>query len=113
MRHPTPGKYDTLIQFQRRTVTQDSFGVAETWENAGPRYWSEVRETSTNEADNTGQVIASIITKFICRYDSFTSTIKPTDRLSYNGTTYNITGRRELPGRQREIEFTGTARGDL
>lgn len=108
------GKYDRQVQFQRRTVTQTSFGADETWPNIGPLYWCSVREVNTTETDGGGQVQSTIVTRFVTRIDSFTSTILPGDRIVYQGASYNITGKRELPGaRLHEFEFSATARNDL
>lgn len=108
------GRYDRQIQFQRRTVAETSFGASEEWNNFGPRYWCHVREINTTEADGGGQVQATIVTRFIVRHDSFTVAMTPVDRIVYEGVTYTITGRREVPGdRRRELEFSATARNDL
>jgi SPP1 family predicted phage head-tail adaptor len=113
VKRATPSKFDRRIQFQRRLAVQDPYGVAETWMDNGPMYWADVRERSVTEAPGGGQIIAGIATSFVVRHDSFTRNITAVDRIVFEGTVYNITGRRELPGRRREIEFMASARDDL
>jgi len=46
------------------------------------------------------------------RYSTFTAGLTPADRLVYGGTTYDISGIKELEGRKRIFEITAAARAD-
>jgi head-tail adaptor len=108
------GKYDRLIQFERRVVSQDGLGAVEEWVSFGPPRWSHVREMGATEVAGADQVENSLKVRFIVRFDDFTAEITPVDRISYGGMIYTITAKRELPDRRlAELEFVGTARADL
>jgi len=114
MKGPEAGKYDRRIQFLMSSEVDDGVSVKQIWVNKGPRYWANVKEFAATETQESGQVQATIQTRFTVRRNEFTASISPLDRISYDGKIYDITGRMETGTfRLAEIQFAATARNDL
>jgi len=106
------GKLDRRIQFQRFTETDDGFGAVQNWADHGSPVWARKTDVSDSERWRAGEVSATITTRFRVRYSSFTSSITPKDRLTYDGLTYDISGIKEGEGRRAWLEITAAARAD-
>ena len=106
------GKMDRRVQFQRATITDDGFSSVETFANHGSPVWASKNDVSDGEKWRADQVSAVISARFQVRYSTFTAALTPADRLVYSGTTYDISGIKELEGRKRIFEITAAARAD-
>lgn len=108
------GNLDRRVQFRRAVLVDDGFGQSEEWHNHGSPVYASKRDISDAERLSAGQVQATITTRFVVRWSSFTADLDPTDRLSCEGREYNITGIKEVPDqRRRMLELTCAARADL
>ena len=70
--------------------------------------WAARRDVSDAETFAAGQVGSSLRTRFVIRANSTTKTVTPTDRISYDGSIWNIKGVKEgdqsdMRGRYIEI----------
>lgn len=102
-----------LIQFQRATLTDDGYGMSQSWADHGTPVWADKNDISDGERWRAGEVQAHVTTRFKVRYSSFTADISPADRLECGGTVYNIHGIKEPAGTRRQwVEITATARSD-
>jgi SPP1 family predicted phage head-tail adaptor len=106
------GKMDRRVQFQRATITDDGFSSVETFANHGSPVWASKNDVSDGEKWRADQVSAVISARFQVRYSTFTAALTPADRLVYGGTTYDISGIKEIEGRKRIFEITAAARAD-
>lgn len=108
------GKLDRKLQFRASTTVDDGLAVTEAWANTGPLYPCAVVQFSEAEEQGGGQVQAVQMTRFRVRYDSFTALLTPRNRIVYDGSEYDIVGRREVATiRRAYIDFMATARADL
>jgi SPP1 family predicted phage head-tail adaptor len=104
---------DRRIGIQRATLTANAYGErAETWATIAT-VWAEVqyKEGSGREAVQSDQVYSSQPVHFIIRYSSDVSDIRPSDRVSYNGNTYQIEGVQEI-GRGEGFRIVTSLRGE-
>lgn len=106
------GKLDRRIQFQRFTETDDGYGTVQTWADYGTPIWAKKTDVSDTERWRAGEVQASITTRFLVRYSSFTAGISPVDRLTHDGRVYDISGIKEGEGRRQWLEITAAARAE-
>lgn len=108
------GRFDRRIQFRQAVLTDNGLDVTQAWENVGPVYNADVVQLREDEQQRGGQVQASQVVRFIVRYDPFTASITPRNRLVYDNSEYDIVGKREPPNTRRALlEFTAAARADL
>jgi head-tail adaptor len=108
------GTLDRRLQFRAATTIDDGLAVTETWANTGPVYPCRVAQFRADEAQAGGQVQAKQSTRFTVRYDAFTSTITPLNRIVYEGDEYDIVARQEAANTRRAyLEFVAAARADL
>jgi SPP1 family predicted phage head-tail adaptor len=104
---------DRLIQFRRATLSDDGFGMVETWEDHGGPIMAGKRDASDAERFRAGEVQAHITTRFTVRWSPFTVDITPKDRLvTEDGREYDITGIKEIGTRYTFLEITASARAD-
>lgn len=106
------GTLDRLVQFQRATLTDDGFGMVESFVNHGAAVWAKKTDLSDGERLRASEVSASITTRFLVRWSSFTAVLTPKDRLVCEGRDYNIFGIKEGTGRRKWLEVTAAARVD-
>lgn len=106
------GRLDRRIQFQRFTETDDGYGTVQSWADHGSPVWARKTDVSDSERWRAGEVSATITTRFVVRYSSFTADISPVDRLTYDGKIYDISGVKEIDGRRAWREITAAARAD-
>lgn len=107
------GTLDRRVQFSRATLTDDGFGMVETWAPLGGPVWASKEDVSDGEKWRAGQVQAQITTRFKVRFSAFTAGLTPKDRLSCEGLTYDVTGIKEVGSRRTFFEITAAARSDL
>ena len=108
----TAGSLDRQIQLQRYTTSDDGFGAVEAWADHGFPVWAKKTDLSDGERLRASEVSASITTRFLVRWSSFTAGLTPKDRLTSEGRTYNIFGIKEGTGRRQWLEITASARTD-
>jgi len=106
------GRLDRFIQIQRYTEVDDGFGLSKVWADHGAPIHAEKTDVSDGERWRASEVSASITTRFVVRYSTFTADISPKDRLTCEGETYEIVGKKEGKGRRRWLEITAAARSD-
>ena len=107
------GTMDRRITIQRATLSANAYGErAETWDTLAA-IWAEVqyKEGSGREAVQSDQIYSSQPVHFIIRYSSDVSDIRPSDRVRYDGLTYQIEGIQEI-GRQEGLRIVTTLRGE-
>jgi SPP1 family predicted phage head-tail adaptor len=86
------GKRRDRITLQRKTVTPDDFGgEIETWQDLGKR-WAWIIYGTGQERRAAAQVNASVHATFNVPRDSLTRTLHADDRISFDGSYWNITG---------------------
>lgn len=102
------GSLDRKITIQRATVTQDAeFNEPEeTWEDLYANLWAGKRSKSGQEAFSEDQEVASEVLVFTVRYRK----VLATDRVLYEGRTYDILPPLVEVGRRQFLEITAKAR---
>lgn len=77
--------------------------------------WAARQDVSDAETFAAGQVGSSLRTRFVIRSNATTKTVTPTDRISYDGSIWNIKGVKEGDKgdmRGRFIEITSVRDND-
>lgn len=103
---------DRRIQFQRATLDFDGYQNVPTFHNHGPAVWAKKSDVSDAERWRAGEVAATITTRFLVRWSSFSAGLTPKDRLLCEGRTYDISGIKEGEGRRQWLEITASGRAD-
>lgn len=107
------GQMDRRITLQRATLATNAYGErVETWGTLAT-VWAQIqyKEGSGKEAVQSDQVFSSQPVHFIIRYSTDVSSIRPSDRVSYKGDTYQIEGIQEI-GRAEGLRIVTTLRGE-
>ena len=105
------GKLDRRITLQRASTTKNGFNEdVEAWGDIAT-VWASATPVSDAERVRAQQVGAVISMRFQIRFSTAVADLSPTDRLTYNGKTYNITAVKEL-GRREGLEITAATRSD-
>lgn len=107
------GQMDRRITLQRATLATNAYGErVETWGTLAT-VWAQIqyKEGSGKEAVQSDQLFSSQPVHFIIRYSTDVSSIRPSDRVSYNGDTYQIEGIQEI-GRSEGLRIVTTLRGE-
>lgn len=106
----TASSLDRIVTFERFTLTDDGFGSVESWAPYGGPIWALRQDVKDSEKFAAGQVQAQISTRFHVRSSAFTRTIDARDRITCEGTTFNILGVKQVhPGRRQLIEISAVA----
>lgn len=111
---PAIGELDRRITIQRLTEgAQNGFGEpVETWADLAT-VWAKRQDVSDDEKVAAGQRSSAIMTRFVIRSSTTAKTITAQDRLSYDGTLWNIHGVKETAeGRNRFLEITAASESD-
>jgi len=104
-----PGRLDRRISFQKKTVTQNSFGeLDETWANYAT-VWAERVQLRGREYWQAKQVAAELTTRYRIRYRD---DLDPTMRLMDGSKTYDILSIIEMGGRDHWLEVLAEARAE-
>jgi SPP1 family predicted phage head-tail adaptor len=113
------GSLDRRVQFRRAGLVDEGYSTSIKWDAAAPEnddhglpVWAKKTDVSDAERWRAGEVSASITTRFVVRWSSFTRGITPKDRLFCEGLTYDISGIKEIEGRRQWLEITASARSD-
>lgn len=106
------GNLDRRVQFRRYTESDDGYGVKKTWADHGSAVWASKKDVSDGERMAAGWVEASVVSRFVVRWSTFTAAIDPRDRLKCEGLEMEIIGIKEGDGRHRWIEITAQAAVD-
>lgn len=103
---PGGGDLDRRIVIERATTTENALNEpVETW-GVYAQLWARKSDVSDGERNAAGQVGSFLMSRFVVRHSPTTKAIKPSDRLSYQGT-WNIHGIKETQdGRSRFLELT-------
>lgn len=103
------GKRDKRITFQRATVTRSALGgdSAPSWNTLCER-WARVTYGTGAERRNAATEQSVQPATFRVLADSATRAVVATDRISFDGLAWDITGIAPI-GAPSEIEFTATA----
>ena len=106
------GKLDRRITIERATLTLNDYGErAETWTTLAT-VWAEISyRGGGNESIQSDQVYAVQRVRFIIRYSSTVSDVRPSDRVSYNGQLYQIEAVQEI-GREQGLRLVTTSTGE-
>jgi head-tail adaptor len=105
------GRLDRWLQFQRSTLTDDGFGMVETWADHGHPVWGSKSDLSDAERFRNGMSDAEMVSRFRVRSSAFSRGLTPKDRLTCEGRTYAIIGIKEV-GRYDGLEITARVRAD-
>ena len=103
---------DTRIQFLAPVAGDDGLRRKEGFAPVGGKIWSKKTDVNDGEKWRAGQVSASIMSRFLVRYGSFTSSLTPKHRLDCAGVEYEILGIKAGPGRRQTLEITAIAKAD-
>lgn len=107
------GKLDRRITIERATLTVNDYGErAETWTTLAT-VWAEVnyRPGSGSETIQSDQIYAVQRVRFVIRYSSTVSGVRPSDRVSYAGQYYQIEAVQEI-GREEGLRLVTTSTGE-
>lgn len=110
------GDLDRSITIQRFTSTPNEFNEpVETWMDFKTvrSMRRDVSDRQRIEMTAAGQVGAFLASRFTIRSSTETRTVKPTDRILHEGSTWSIHGVKEADeGRFRFIEITAVKDAD-
>jgi SPP1 family predicted phage head-tail adaptor len=108
----TAGDLDRRITIERSTFGDDGYG--------NPVYeWEPLATVAASRADVSdtervayGGIVSELISRFVIRAGGPAGTVKPVDRLAYDGRIWDIMGVKEArAGRKRFLEITAKAEG--
>ncbi|TDK35202.1 head-tail adaptor protein [Rhizobium deserti] len=102
------GDLDRRIALHRQVQsgTDGMNQLVYTWQEIASR-WARKRDVSDGEKYASNQVAGVLMSRFVVRKDSVTRAVAVTDRISYDGATWEIFGIKDLDdGRDRFIEIT-------
>lgn len=109
---------DRRIQFRRGIVTDDGYHADLRWnaenpaaDNLGLPVWGSRTDGSDTEGAEAGGIEATMVSRFVVRFSSFTLGITPKDRLVEGGFTFDIIGIKQI-GLRNALEITAKARTD-
>ena len=100
------GQLDRKINILRAEITRDAYNAEiKTWPLLHEHVWASVRQQSGKEALQGEQVVASQVVVFTIHYKELLTT----DRISYQGKTYDIQSLNEI-GRRKQLEIIAHGR---
>ena len=107
------GSLDRRIVIQRAAGTTSALNsMVKVW-SAYTTVWAARRDISDSEKVAGGHVMASLASRFVIRSSSVSRAIRSTDRISYDGSIWNIHGIKETAeGRARFLEITAVRAAD-
>jgi SPP1 family predicted phage head-tail adaptor len=107
---PSIGGLDRRVTVQKYSLGRDQWNnPIEVWTDLAT-VWAARTDVSDSEKLTGGQVLATLVSRFVVRSTAAMRTVKPTDRLASDGAVWEITGIKETrDGRNRFLEIS-TAR---
>lgn len=100
------GTLDRRVTIMIASIADDGFSSAPGVPTEIGKRWMGRTDVSDGERMRAESFGAKITSRFVCRYDSLTATIRPeTHSLLCDGLTYNVTGVKEI-GRRAGLEIT-------
>ncbi|MCT8999635.1 phage head closure protein [Chelativorans intermedius] len=103
----------------RRIVIERSIVVGHDEYNYPIYDWQPLATVSASRSDVSdteraayGTIVSELVSRFVIRAGGLQSSVRPTDRLAYDGRTWNIMGVKETKaGRNRFLEITAKTGG--
>lgn len=106
------GSFDRLVQFRRATVQDDGFADVPVFTDHGDPVWAKRRDLSDAERWRGGEVTAMLTARFTVRHSPLTEGLTAKDRLTSDGSDFDIVGIKSVGGRERYFEITVAQRSD-
>ncbi|MCE8548306.1 phage head closure protein [Ruegeria pomeroyi] len=101
------GSLNRRIQILRQSTTPDGYGGSEvTWDNLGGPLYAARRDVSDSERLRAGAWDNKLVTRFTIRASAFSRGIRRTDKIVHEGTTYEISGIKEVQANRAFLELT-------
>lgn len=97
-----------LVSILRRVTSDDGFSSDAAGYEEMDQRWMAREEASDGEQIRAAALGATITARFHAELDDLTAAISTGDRLAYEGTTYEVTGTKEI-GRREGVEITTKA----
>ncbi len=108
------GELNRRIQMQRLVKIPDGRGgVDEVWSDLGSPLSARRLDVSDKERRSGGGWDNLLVSRFVVRATSFTTSIRRTDRLVHEGTIFDIDGIKEVPPGRAFLEITATTEEPL
>ena len=105
-------RLDRPITLQRATSTTNSLNEpVVTWNNLTPRIMANRSYKNATEGISAQQISATLISRYIIRWESYYADLNAKDQLIDDGKTYSILAVYEL-GRREWLEIHAIARVD-
>ena len=84
------GRADRRIALQASTLTTNAYGQRVASWTTYATVWAQLTYTGGDEKLQSDQVSSTVKTQFKVRYSSDTSSAKPSDRVVYNSSNYEV-----------------------
>lgn len=111
-RHRTrSGDLRRRITIQRNTPTQDGYGEQDASWATLKEVWAEIEPLNMRETFGSDMAFDEQPTVFRFRYGSELKTLKPTDRIQWNSTNYDLIAVKNVEQRNKWFECVGVVRG--
>lgn len=105
------GKLDRQITLQPRLLTKNDFNEdVETWPY-GLTVWASYEPVKDGERLRAAEVAATITARFQIRWSPDVTGLSETDRLSFDGRSFDVVGVKEI-GRRDGLEISAAARAE-
>lgn len=102
---------DRRVTISRRSSTLDAFNEpVNSWSDIAT-VWASVVPINDSERLRAGETLALKSSRFTIRWSSTVSGVDPRDRLTFDGSVYDINGVKVI-GRKQWLEITATARAE-
>lgn len=105
------GSLDRRIVLQRSTKSKDSFGQPVETFNTLATVWAQFTPVSDSEKERANEVHSELMGRFIVRWSTSIADLGTTDRVFFDGRSFDIRGVKEI-GRHVGFEITAATRGE-
>lgn len=102
------GQLDRRVTIQRATETNTGDGLIPSWATIAT-LWASRKDASDGERIAAGTILSTVVARFVVRSSTTARGILPRDRLIEGGSTFEVTGIKEI-GRREALEITAEAR---
>ena len=106
----TPGKMDTRVQLQTRTVTRNSSGDAVESYSTVATVWAHVAEMSGKELERAGKTYAEVTNEVTIRHSSTVATLDSKSRIVIGSTVHKVIAWRDEPAGRPVYRIAQTRR---